>query len=50
MKTLRENIQLNGKRVALKKGAWDPSDNGHHTEEPPDRGFQGVKPAQQLPS
>ena len=50
IKTLRENAQLNGKEgMASKKGARTPLATGQHTKEPPDRGFQGIKPPQQTP-
>ena len=33
----------------MEEGSPDPSNNSQHTEEPQDRGFQGVKPPQQTP-
>ena len=34
---------------SVKEGILDPSSNGQHTKEPPDRGSQGIKPLQQTP-
>ena len=33
----------------IEEGSPDLSDNSHHTEQPPHRGSQGIKPPQQTP-
>ena len=49
MKTLKKTAVKWQGGDGIKEGSLDPSNNSYHTKEPPERGFQSIKPPQQTP-